>query len=253
MKKIKNHKFFLLDFRKMLYICRSKGKGLAKRTRNTNTKTLTIMSICSCPAGASLPSVPNAACPQDFGQIQKIIFQRIFSTGTTKNSFSTQKDIKKLASWTPLMTASDGTKAVITPYVEAPASDGGDAITFGGGNDTLGGATKIIGRNPVNMTFAIRQMTQNVIKALKGLQCEDALGVYLVNADGQIMALKDTATATTYYPIPIRSLFVGDLMLNGLDNPDENALSFSFAPNWSDDAVVVSPEFNPLTDLANAE
>lgn len=210
------------------------------------------MSICSCPAGASLPSVPNAGCPQDFGQIQKIIFQRIFTEGTTKNSFTTEKAIEKLASWTPLMSASDGTKAVITPYVEAPTPDGGDAITFGGGNDTLGGVTKIIGRNPVNMTFAIRQMSQDVIKALKNLQCEDSLGVYLVNAEGQILALKDTSVATTFYPIPIRSLFVGDLMLNGLDTPDENALSFSFAPNWSDDAVVVSPEFNPLTDLANA-
>lgn len=209
------------------------------------------MSICSCPAGASLPSVPNADCPQDFGQIQKIIFQRIFKEGTTKNSFTTEKPIEKLASWTPLMSASDGTKAVITPYVEAPTSDGGDAITFGGGNDTLGGVTKIIGRNPVNMTFAIRQMSQDVIKALKNLQCEDALGVYLVNADGQILALKDTSVVTTFYPIPIRSLFVGDLMLHGLDTPDENALSFSFAPNWSDDAVVVSPAFNPLTDLAN--
>lgn len=208
------------------------------------------MSMCSCPAGAALPAVPNASCPQDFGQVQKIIFQRIFKTAGTKNSFTQTASIKQLSSWTALFSASDGTKCVITPYVEAPTSDGGDAITFGGGNDTVGGTTKVIGRNPVNMSFVMRQMTQDVIKALKGLQCEDELGVYLVNGDGQILAL--SSADNEYTPIPIRSLFISDLKLMGLDNPDENALSFSFLPNWSDDAKVVTPDFNPLTDLINS-
>ena len=206
--------------------------------------------MCSCPAGAALPQIPNASCPQDWGQTQKIIFQRIFKTAGTKNSFTSSSDIKQLSSWTALFSASDGTKCVITPYVEAPTSDGGDAITFGGGNDTIGGTTKVIGRNPVNMSFVMRQMTQDVIKALKGLQCEDELGVYLVNGDGQILAL--SSADNEYTPIPIRSLFISDLKLMGLDNPDENALSFSFLPNWSDDVKVVVPEFNPLTDLSNS-
>ena len=206
--------------------------------------------MCSCPAGAALPQIPNASCPQDWGQTQKIIFQRIFKTAGTKNSFTSSSDIKQLSSWTALFSASDGTKCVITPYVEAPTSDGGDAITFGGGNDTVGGTTKVIGRNPVNMSFVMRQMTQDVIKALKGLQCEDELGVYLVNGDGQILAL--SSADNEYTPIPIRSLFISDLKLMGLDNPDENVLSFSFLPNWSDDAKVVTPDFNPLTDLINS-
>ena len=205
--------------------------------------------MCSCPAGAALPAVPNASCPQNWGQTQKIIFQRIFKTAGTKNSFTQTASIKQLSSWSALFSASDGTKCVITPYVEAPTSDGGDAITFGGGNDTVGGTTKVIGRNPVNMSFVMRQMTQDVIKALKGLQCEDELGVYLVNGDGQILAI--SSSDNTYTPIPIRSLFISDLKLMGLDNPDENALSFSFLPNWSDDAKVVTPDFNPLTDLSN--
>ena len=206
--------------------------------------------MCSCPAGAALPQIPNASCPQDWGQTQKIIFQRIFKTAGTKNSFTSSSDIKQLSSWTALFSASDGTKCVITPYVEAPTSDGGDAITFGGGNDTIGGTTKVIGRNPVNMSFVMRQMTQDVIKALKGLQCEDELGVYLINGDGQILAV--SSADNEYTPIPIRSLFISDLKLMGLDNPDENALSFSFLPNWSDDVKVVTPGFNPLTDLSNS-
>lgn len=205
------------------------------------------MSICSCPASASIPTVPTATCPQDFGQIQKIAFQRIFEEGTDKNKFGkTGSPIATLGSWTPLLTAEDGTKIAVSPYVEAPTPDGGDAITYGGGNDTLGGVVKVIGRNPINMTFALRQIPQNIIKALKALECESALGVYLFNDRGQIMCLTD---GTDHFPIPVSAFFVSDLKLNGLETPDENTLSFSFAPNWSDDAVVVTPTFNPLTDL----
>lgn len=208
------------------------------------------MSVCSCPAAASIPTIGQKECAQDFGQIQKIAFQRIYSAGTTRNSFTSTADIKLLASWQALLTSTSGTKVAVTPYVEKPTPDGGGAITYGGGNDTPGGVTKVIGRNPVNMTFALRQFPQSIIKALKELQCEVGLGVYLFNANGQILAQQDPETATTYYPIPIQSLFVGDLMLNGLETPDENALSFSFAPNYSDNLAVVTPtDFNPLLDL----
>lgn len=212
------------------------------------------MAICTCPVGTAIPSVPNAGgCPSDFGQIQKIVFQRIFKSGTTKNKFAesgtSSNPIDTLSSWTTFFSATDGSKMVITPFVEAPTADGGDAITYGGGNDTVGGVTRSIGRNPVNMTFALRQIPQAIAKALKGLMCEN-LGVFLINGEGQVMALKD---GSDYAPIPINNLFVGDLMLNGLDTPDSNALSFSFLPNWSDDSEVVITEFNPLTDLANAE
>lgn len=208
------------------------------------------MAICTCPAAASIPSIGQLTCPQDFGQIQKIAFQRIYSTGTTRNSFTSSADIKLKASWQALLTASDGTKVAVTPFVEAPTADGGDAITFGGGNDTLGGIVKNIGRNPVNMTFELRQYPQDIIRAIKQLECEANLGVYLFNGDGQILAEQDQTTATTYYPIPIQSLFVGDLMLNGLETPDANLLTFGFRPNYSDDLAVVTPtDFNPIMDL----
>ena len=208
------------------------------------------MSACQCPAGESIPSIPNATCPQDFGQIQKIIFQRIFTSGTTKNSM-TKANAATLSSWTALFSANDGTKAVITPYVEAPTPDGGDAITYGGGNDTIGGMTKVIGVNPTNMTFALRQIVQSIAKGLKALMCEMNMGVYFVNGDGQIMGKE--LSKDNFGPIPIQTLFVGDLHLNGLETPDENALSFSLPANWSDDIVIITPtDFNPLTDLANA-
>lgn len=213
------------------------------------------MSICSCPVGTSIPSVPNQGCPSNFGQIQKIVIQRIFKSGTTKNSFvggtgTDTNPITALASWTANFSATDGSKMAITPFVEAPASEGGDAITFGGGNETPGGVVKTIGRNPVNMAFVMRMIAQAIAKALKKFECEE-IGVYFLNGDNQVMGVK--AAENTYQPIPIKNLFVGDLMLNGLDTPDSNALSFSLNPNWSDDVEIVTLSWNPLTDLANAE
>ena len=90
------------------------------------------MPTCTCPAATAMVSVPNASCPQDFGQIQKLIFQRVYSTGATKNSMTLTNALLK-ATWTALFSATGGTKMVITPYVEAPTADGGDPVTFGGG------------------------------------------------------------------------------------------------------------------------
>lgn len=202
-----------------------------------------------------MPDIPNVQCTQTFGQIQKVAFQRLRSSIGTRNSFTSEKAIGKLASWTPLLTADDDTKVVVSPYIQAPSMEGGDARTFGGGNDTLGGVEMVIGRNPSSFSSVMRQVPQNVVKALKQLQCEswaDNLGVFLFDESGNIGALQDPETAGTYYPIPIRSLFVGDDILGGLEAPDSNALNWSFLPNWSDDLAMVAPEdFNPLSDLLN--
>ena len=214
------------------------------------------MAICKCPAAAALPNIPNFTCAESFGQIQKVAFQRLYKSAGGKNSFTTAAGIGKLASWSPLLAAEDDTKIVISPYIQAPTAEAGAPRTFGGGNETLGGIEEIIGREPTPFTGVIRKMPQSLIKALKELQCESDsqnLGVYLFDENGSIGALQDPTTATTYYPIPIRSLFVGDKTLGGLEAPDSNTVQWSFLPNWSDDLVILTPEdFNPLTDLKNA-
>ena len=156
-----------------------------------------------------------------------------------------------------MLSADDDTKVVVSPYIQAPTAEAGAARTFGGGNETLGGIEEIIGREPTPFTGVMRKLPQTIVKALKELQCESDsqnLGIYLFDENGSIGALRDATTETTYYPIPIRSLFIGDKTLGGLEAPDSNAIQWSFLPNWSDDLAIVSPEdFNPLTDLQNAE
>lgn len=212
--------------------------------------------ICKCPLGAALSTIPAVICPEGFGQIQKVAFQRLTTDAGAKNSFTTAKGIEKLASWTELLAVSDSTKIVVSPYIQAPTAEGGAPRTFGGGNETLGGIEEIIGREATPFTGAMRKIPQAVIKVMKELECESYagnLGVYLFDENGAIGAIQDVTTKTTYYPIPIRSLFIGDKTLGGLEAPDSNAIQWSFLPNWSDDLAIVVPEFNPLTDLVPEE
>lgn len=212
--------------------------------------------ICKCPAGTALPDIPVSNCPESFGQIQKVAFQRLYNSTGEKNSFKTDAGIEKKASWTPLLAADDDTKIVISPYIQAPTAEAGAARTFGGGNETLGGVEEIVGREPTLFTGVMRKLPQKIIKALKQLQCEswgDNLGVYLFDENGAIGAIQDAKTATTHYPIPIRSLFIGDKTLGGYEAPDSNNIQWAFLPNWSDDLAIIVPEdFNPLTDLKAA-
>ena len=208
--------------------------------------------VCNCPLGASLPDVPLSDCPESFGQIQKVAFQRLESAAGVKNEFDTEsKNITKKASWTPLLEASDGTKVVVSPYIQAPTTEPGAARTYGGGNETLGGIEITIGREPTAFTGTLLQENAATIKALKEMQCEGSLGVYLFDENGDIGAIADDPTTPTKYsPIPIYAFFVGDRTLGGLEAPDSNAIQWNFMPNWSDNLVRVKPtDFNPLTDL----
>lgn len=208
--------------------------------------------LCTCPAATALTTIPAVTCAESFGQIQKVAFQRLTASGA-KNKFDSLASILLKASWSALLTANDSTKIVVSPYIQAPTAEAGEARTFGGGNETLGGVEEVIGRNPTPFTGVLRKMPQSVIKIMKELQCEsysDNLGVYLFDENGAIGAIQDGTTPTTYYPIPVRSLFVGDKTLGGLEAPDSNAISWSFLPNWSDNLAIVMPtDFNPLTDL----
>lgn len=206
------------------------------------------MLICNCPASAALPDIPLASCIENFGQVQKLIFQRKYSTGSTKNEIANPA---LLASWTPLLAAADGTKAVVSPFVEAPAFEAGAAKTYGGGNDTLDGIELIIGSDPTTFTANINRSKQDAIKALKKLMCEN-VGVLFINGQGQIGCIcDDPATPTKYYPVPLAAFFVGDKAPGGFENPDKNVIQFKLLPNWSDNFIVVTPtDFNALTDLA---
>lgn len=216
------------------------------------------MITCNCPAAAALPSIGVLTCGENFGQIQKLIFQRVKKSDGSKNGL-VAADAVKLAKWQPLLAANDDTKIVVTPYVSAPATEPGSPRTFGGGNDSVDGIEEIIGTEPTAFTGVFRKLPQSMVKKMKEIACESQMGgnigVYLIGEGGRIGCVadestQDQTTVKTYRPIPIRSLFFGDKNFGGLEEPDSNAVQWSFPPNYSDDFSILVPEdFNPLTDL----
>lgn len=207
--------------------------------------------LCSCPAATALGDIPAVACPESFGQIQKVAFQRLKKSDGTLNTFADEAAIKALASWTALLSAVDSTKVVVSPYINSPADSGGDARMSSGGNDDLGGIAEVLGGNPVQFTGSIRAVPQSVIKAMKELMCEAQagnLGVFLFDENGKIEAIK--TSDDKFAPIPVRGLFIGSKIHGNFDAKDSNAISWYYADNYSDDLVIIVPSFNPLTDLA---
>lgn len=212
--------------------------------------------VCQCPAAAALTTIPKVTCPENFGQIQKVAFQRLVKADGTKNSFTSSASILLKASWTALLAAADGSKVVVSPYINSPADSGGDARKTSGGNDDLGGIAEVLGGNPIVFDGQLRSVPQSIIKVMKDLQCEanaGNLGVFLFDENGNIEAIQDATTATTYYPIPIRGLFIGSKIHGNFDAKDMNAIQWEYPDNYSDNLKIVKPtDFNPLTDLAPA-
>lgn len=206
---------------------------------------------CGCPAGAHLADLNIAECKESLGQIQKVIIQRVYKSTGEKNKMPAAT-IKSKATLAALASAADGTKIIVSPYIQNPSTEPGAPRTFGGGNQTLGGIEIVIGREPTTFSGVIYQESQATIKTLKKYSCEN-IGVYLIDENGNIGALTDDEGAN-YMPIPVGKFFVGDKNLGGFEEPDGNSIEWNFFPNWSDDLVIVKAtelDYNPLTDIVN--
>jgi hypothetical protein len=124
----------------------------------------------------------------------------------------------------------------------------GEAITNGGGdNTTLNGEVELVGINKASASGTFKSLSSAVIEALQSYNCESAIGVYFFNADGKIIAQE--LTTGNYTPFPVSSFFVGDKTNNGFATKDENALSFQLNAGWSKKYAIVTPAFNPLTEI----
>ncbi len=212
---------------------------------------MALLTLCPVPTALTTPPVPT--CIRDFGQITKAILQRTYSTGTTYNAFTiSSADPDTAASWDTFFDASDGTKAVITPFLENSLIENGEPEEYGGGDATAFGVPKIVALNPSNFSAEIHQIRQDVIAALKAYQGE-ILSVYLVNEHGHIGGIADSLTSpATFRGIPIHpgTFYTGDLNTGRRNTPDMNMIRWKFRPNWSDYFHVVVPDGFNGNDLS---
>ena len=90
---------------------------------------------CTCPLG-SFPTVSDAACSENFGQVQKAVVVDLSQSASVAAAAS-----GIVAAIQTIITAH---KALVTPFLQAPTQEAGEARTFGGGNETLGGVEMIM-------------------------------------------------------------------------------------------------------------
>lgn len=205
-----------------------------------------IMKGCDCPNPTAIETIPDADCPFNIKQVQKVIFQR-------NGNIFLADNIKVIATWDALKVANDGTKYSITPIIGGnPLITPGGAITEGGGdNSTLNGEETVTGSNPSLFTCDFKSVTPEIEKAMKTLMCERRLQVFFLTEENKIIANQEDLTDLTQHKgFPISALYFSDRDNQGFGKQDIHKLRFSLKAGWSENIVKVSAtDFSPLVDL----
>lgn len=202
---------------------------------------------CTCPVGAAIPTIPSSDCIENLGQIQKLILVRTKDSDGGLNSVDLA-DAIILATWETLKAAIDSTKAVVTPFINNPTASGGEARTYGTGNQVVDGVPIVLGSDPVTMTAQFLQTQASVLKELKKLNCEK-LSVFLIAEGGKIVGNMKDGDEENIYPIALSQFFIGDRIPGGFESPDMNNISFAFYQGWDDNLKMIEPEFDALVEL----
>lgn len=204
---------------------------------------------CTCPKATSLTTITETGCGIDLGQIQRLAFQRI---GFQFDDTDDATNILKKASWDALKIADDDTKIVITPMIGGdPIIEPGDAITSGGGdNSTLDGVEEVTGVNPGSFSCVFKSMAPANEREMKNLICEGRMRVYFFLQGGKIACWEIVpGTEGDYRGFNADNVFLGDRNNAGFGTKDTNAFSFQLPAGYSNNLVILTPEFNPLTDI----
>lgn len=200
------------------------------------------LSVC-CPAPSVLPSNSTSAnpCPSEFGQIRKLIFWR------RGNVLDAVASATVATIWTALLTATDDTKAVVTPTLTCiiPLSESREA---GSASEVPDGIPISLGSNPVKAEGTIWQAGQDVITLLKDLTCED-VDVLFINESNQLGYRLTTDSEVAGFNA--ESVFFTDMAAGSFDEGTRNGHSFYLKPNWSD-GFRITTETTFLIDMVNS-
>lgn len=198
-----------------------------------------------CPPSAALTTIPLQDCPENWGQFQRIAFQRKQATP----SF-TSATIKVAATWTPLLVAVADTKIVITPFISGLTIPPGEVLKEGGNdNSTINGIPRIVGLGFVPVTAQPQSLKTAVRAALQLLGSESSvtpgatnLWMYPINQYGQILANSDGSGIDVY------NVMGGDVGSEGFGKLNTINWGFDLAGGWSKDATLFTPTapFKPL-------
>ena len=185
----------------------------------------------TCPVVATMGSVVTSLtdCPNEFGQIQKLVFWR------RGQSLDAAASAVSATVWTAYLAATGDTKMLVSPLCTAviPPSE---VREVGSGNEVLHGIPRNIGSQPSKVEGRIWQTDQDTITALKAIK-DEYLSVMFINESGQLMYRLDDSAVKGFN---IHSLWISDMATGSFSDGTYNLFSFFLEPNWSDYARVTA-------------
>lgn len=229
-----------------MYFCYRNATGRQKQFINLK---LFIMDLFVCPAPSTLAAIPATTCPVRWDQIQKLFIRRI--TGAAALTTTT---VLVTATITPLLSATDNTKLLVTPYVSNLVIPPSEILAEGGNdNTTLNGVRQFRGLGYVNATGQLRNLSAAAAAKWRALTPESALSPgetnlewFGVNKDGKVIGQNPSSTVVKGFPL--YNLVVSDVSSEGFGKDNIYNLSFDLAPGWSEfHAMYVPTDYNALT------
>lgn len=212
--------------------------------------------VCTCPLG-TLPNQIDLTCSTDLDQIVKLVFQKPQSTAP----FVTADPINDIDSWTALLAASGDTKIVLSPATANVVIPSSEAVYVGeNSNESVNGLGYYLGENNIRVTGEIHSATQDVIDALKALECysdvtlgESQLTVYMfvrrIKGVSRVVA-KAGASVGDYAGFQIFNFRVSSIGSEGYQTKSKYMFSFDMQPDEWANMEIKALDFNPLS-LAN--
>jgi hypothetical protein len=210
--------------------------------------------LFTCPKPTALAAAPDPSCPIRWDQIQKMGIRRI--TGRTTLTTAT---ILLAANITPLLSAADNTKLLISPFLADFKIPQSEPIKQGGNdNTTLNGMPKLEGFGFVTVTFEIRNVDPTTADALRALASESGgimpgatdLEGWFFNRYNKIII--DNPASTQAIGFKLYNFVVSDVGTEGLNKDNIWKGSFDLEPLWSKTAKLLTPtDWVPLT-VANS-
>lgn len=212
--------------------------------------------VCECPLGA-LPNQIDLTCANDLDQIIRIGFQKPQSSAP----FVTADPINDIDSWTALLAASGDTKIVLSPATANVVIPSSEAVYVGeNSNESVNGLGYYLGENNIRVTGEIHSATQDVIDALKALECysdvtlgESQLTVYMfvrrIKGVSRVVA-KAGQSSGDYAGFQIFNFRVSSIGSEGYQTKSKYMFSFDMQPDEWANMEIKALDFNPLS-LAN--
>lgn len=197
-----------------------------------------------CPKPEALTPMPAQDCPFRLDQIVRMAFAR-----RAMPPFVSETTMKLLATWTPLIAASDETKVVISPLFAGFVVPSSEGIFQGGGDNTTFNGLRIYqGENFVTVTGQFSNISPAVHLALTELSQYSLassvgvtdLGIIPFNKNGY-------AFPNALDTIPVYNFRVATRGSEGLNANDIIPFSFDVLPEWDKHLQSVKLSFDPLT------